>query len=124
MTKFGWDTGSSCAVVSTRTASRMPLSESGSSRSVPRHALLGPPFGEQLLPGAWIGLPRDRERGDAIGAEVADGLARLAPAHQHAHAIEEPERERPHRARGLDALEISIRDVELALSADRAPDLR
>src|ERR1044071_6104767 len=55
---------------------------------------------------------------------MADGLARLAPAHEHAHAIEEPERERPYRARCFGALEIPIRDVELALRADRTADLR
>src|SRR5690349_7141162 len=54
---------------------------------------------------------------------MTDRLAHLAPTDQDTHALEESECERPHGPGGLDALQVAIGDIELALCADGAPDL-
>src|SRR4051812_2926109 len=55
---------------------------------------------------------------------MARAIAQLAPGGEHAHAVEEADREWPDGARGLLALEVAIADLHLALRADGTPDLR
>ncbi len=50
---------------------------------------------------------------------MAEVLPQLAPAEQHAHLIEECERERPHHALARRARLVAVAESQLALGADR-----
>src|SRR5260221_7324070 len=82
------------------------------------------PFFQQLTAAARIARVGEFEADDAVGAEVPDRAAQLAPGRDNADAIEVTERKRPDRAFGLAHLVVAIGDRDLALVADRLADRR
>src|SRR5579871_3553926 len=82
------------------------------------------PFLQQLAAAARIARPGDVERDNAVGTEMANRAAQLAPRRNNAHAIEIAERERPDRAFGLTHLVVAIADRDLALVAYCLADRR
>src|SRR5215469_15420185 len=96
------------------------MTDSVSRRSVRfRNALQPPPFPEQRPAALGVAAflhPRGR---DAVGAEVAEVLAQLAPGHQHPDVLEEAESEGPDGPLALPTGLIRIGEMELALEPDR-----
>src|SRR5258708_35868924 len=81
------------------------------------------PFLEHDLAAARIAPLARVQRHDAVGAEVTEILAQLAPRHHHPHLLEEAEGERPDRASAVGSVVVAIGEPELALGADGLADL-
>src|SRR5436309_7025123 len=97
-------------------------STGGLSRCLPaRPVKRRSPFLQHCLTAARIANVAGGEAGHAIGAEMPEILAHLAPRHHHAHLVEEAERERPDHALRRGAAGIAVEEAELALVADRLP---
>src|ERR1044071_380582 len=89
-----------------------------------RHALDLAPFLVQHLTPARVARLARLERGDAVGAEMAEPLAQLAPGSDDAGAVEEAEREGPDRPLRLAPVLVAIGKGALALAAARVADRR
>src|SRR5260370_17274195 len=89
----------------------------GRTRSVEiRSALGAAPFLHQHAAAAWVALRGGRGGGDAVGAEMAEAVAQLAPGGEDARALVEGERDGPDAALGALAGLVALDDPDLLLA--------
>src|SRR5262245_59385707 len=79
---------------------------------------------EQYAAALGVALLQGLGAFDAVGAEMAEVLAHLAPGGDDAGAVEEGERDRPDDALRLLAFLVAVGDLHFALFADRLADRR
>src|SRR3954471_23443731 len=82
------------------------------------------PLLQKILMASRVAGFRHDPRNDAVGAKTPERLPQFTPRHDHAHPVEEPQREGPDRSPRFGVSAVAVADLDLGLRADRLTDHR